>query len=273
MTDPVSASAGPDATPALQSPSYRLAALDRDFLLGDSMRGARFLLEYSKVEETLRRENIRSTVVVFGSARVRETGPGRHADWYAMARDFGRIASQRGGALDHGHGVRDNVITTGGGPGLMEAANRGAIDVGAPSIGFNILLPHEQMPNPYTTPLLTFRFHYFAMRKMHFAIRANALVAFPGGFGTLDEVFEILTLRQTGKMGPVPIVLVDRAFWTRLLDLPILVDNGLIDQDDVALIDYADSADEAWAVLARHGLGKHDPALPPQPLGAPAGRP
>ncbi|BBF94613.1 cytokinin riboside 5'-monophosphate phosphoribohydrolase [Blastochloris tepida] len=269
MTDPVSDS--PD--PALSSPSYRLAALDREFLLGDSMRGARFLLEYSKVEETLRRENIRSTIVAFGSARVRQDGPGRHAAWYATARAFGRIVSERGGALDHGHGVRDNVITTGGGPGLMEAANRGAFEAGAPSIGFNILLPHEQRPNPYTTPALTFRFHYFAMRKMHFAMRANALVAFPGGFGTLDELFEILTLRQTGKMGAAPIVLIDRAFWTRLIELPVLVENGLIGEDDVALIEWADDAEEAWAVLARHGLGKHDPNLPAQPLGAPAGQP
>jgi uncharacterized protein (TIGR00730 family) len=263
----------PPPTAALNSPSYRLAALDRDFLLGDSMRGARFLLEYSKVEETLRRENIRSTIVAFGSARVRENGPGRQAAWYAMARAFGRIASERGGALDHGQGIRDNVIATGGGPGLMEAANRGATDIGAPSIGFNILLPHEQQPNPYTTPDLTFRFHYFAMRKMHFAMRANALVAFPGGFGTLDELFEILTLRQTGKMGAAPIVLVDRAFWQRVVEVPALVEHGLIDDGDVALIDYADSAEEAWAVLAAHGLGRHDPALPAQPLGAPAGRP
>ncbi|NJO54154.1 MAG: TIGR00730 family Rossman fold protein [Bacteroidales bacterium] len=195
------------------------------------------------------------------------------APYYEEARNFGRIVSLQGGALNAKNGIRDNVIATGGGPGIMEAANRGASEVGAPTIGFNISLPHEQYPNPYTTPDLTFRFHYFAMRKMHFAMRANALVAFPGGFGTLDELFEILTLRQTGKMGPAPIVLVDRAFWTRLVDLPVLVDNGLIGADDLALIDYADDAEEAWAVLARHGLGKHDPALPAEPLGAPAGQP
>jgi uncharacterized protein (TIGR00730 family) len=185
----------------LDSPAYRLAALDQDFLLGDSMRGIRFLLEYAKAEESLRAWGIRSTVVVFGSARVREGGPGRQSHWYREARALGRIISERGGALaGNGDGTRDNVVATGGGPGIMEAANRGAFDAGAPSIGFNITLPHEQGPNPYSTPDLTFRFHYFAMRKMHLAMRANALVVFPGGFGTLDELFEILTLVQTDKL-------------------------------------------------------------------------
>lgn len=187
----------------LDSPSYRLPALDQDFLLGDSMRGVRFLLEYAKAEEALRAWGVRSTVVVFGSARVREDGFPHHARWYAEARAFGRIVSERGGALLTDGRLRDNVIATGGGPGLMEAANRGALDAGAPSIGFNITLPTEQLPNPYSTPDLTFRFHYFAMRKMHLAMRANALVVFPGGFGTLDELFEILTLKQTRKAAAV----------------------------------------------------------------------
>ncbi len=185
----------------MDSPSYRLAALDRDFLLGDSTRGVRFMLEYEKAEQALRAWGVKSTIVVFGSARSTEDAEGRHAHWYASARAFAALAATEGGSLRSigEPNVRENVITTGGGPGVMEAANRGAYEAGAPSIGFNIVLPHEQQPNPYSTPELTFRFHYFAMRKMHFAMRANALVMFPGGFGTFDEAFEILTLRQTGK--------------------------------------------------------------------------
>src|SRR5689334_784507 len=190
----------------MASPSYRLAALDTDFLLGDSTRGVRFMLEYQKAEEALDRWGVRSTIVVWGSARIGANGPPDHKRWYDAARTFGRIASERGGALHDSH-PRDNVIATGGGPGIMEAANRGAADAGAPSIGYNITLPHEQEPNGYSTPELTFRFHYFAMRKMHFAMRANALVVFPGGLGTFDELFEILALRQTGKAPPIPIVL------------------------------------------------------------------
>ncbi|MEQ8300701.1 MAG: LOG family protein, partial [Hyphomonas sp.] len=180
-----------------QEETYRLAALDPDFILGDSMRGARFMMEYAKAEEHLRAKNIVSTIVVFGSARVREDGEERQARVYESAREFGRIASERGGALYHNGGKRENVIATGGGPGVMEAANRGAMDAGAVTIGFNIVLPHEQEPNPYITPELCFQFHYFAMRKMHFAMRARALVIYPGGFGTLDELFELLTLTQT----------------------------------------------------------------------------
>ncbi|GAB4066697.1 TIGR00730 family Rossman fold protein [Ancylobacter sonchi] len=238
-----------------QLPSYRLPALDQDFLLGDSMRGVRFLLEYAKAEEELRRWRIRSTVVVFGSARVREDGPGRQPVLYEQARAFGRIASERGGALGLGdHGVRDNVIATGGGPGLMEAANRGAFEAAAPSIGFNISLPHEQAPNPYTTPQLTFRFHYFAMRKMHLAMRASALVVFPGGFGTLDELFEILNLRATNKAQPVGIVLFDEAYWRSVINFRALVDNGMIDEDECGLFEFADTAEDVWAKLIAGGL-------------------
>jgi uncharacterized protein (TIGR00730 family) len=238
----------------LQSPSYRLPALDQDFLLGDSMRGVRFLLEYAKAEERLRAWGVRSTIVVFGSSRVRETGPARHAAWYDAARTFGRIASERGGALSNSGSIRDNVIATGGGPGLMEAANRGASDAGAPSIGFNITLPQEQLPNPYTTPELTFQFHYFAMRKMHLAMRANALVVFPGGFGTLDELFEILTLRQSGKAPEIPIVLFDRGYWDSIVKFERLVAEGMAAPADLSLFSFADTAEDAWQALLDGGL-------------------
>lgn len=238
----------------IASPSYRLAALDQDFLLGDSMRGVRFLLEYAKPEQALRDWHIRSTIVVFGSSRVREGGPGRHAYWYDQARAFGRIASERGGALRPQDGIRDNVIATGGGPGLMEATNRGAWDAGAPSIGFNITLPREQQPNPYTTPDLTFQFHYFAMRKMHLAMRANALVAFPGGFGTIDELFEILTLRQTGKAPLTPVLLFDEAYWRSVVNFDALLENGMIDPDDTKHFCFADDAERAWSELVAEGL-------------------
>ena len=210
-----------------KSASYRLAVEDTDFLLRDEMRAIRFALEYAKAEFSLRDWGIRSTIIVFGGARVpspeqaelavqaaRTPEEKQRAErlqarsaYYQVARDFGRIASERGGAFAPKNRWRDNVIATGGGPGIMEAANRGAFDAGAPSIGFNITLPVEQKPNPYITPELSFRFHYFAMRKMHLAMRANALAIFPGGFGTMDELFELLTLQQTSKAPPAPIVL------------------------------------------------------------------
>jgi len=245
----------PDNHAQLTSPSYRLAALDQDFLLGESMRGVRFLLEFAKADEALRRWGVRSTVVVFGSARVREDGPGRQAHWYGEARRLGAIVSERGGArLESGEHIRDNVVATGGGPGVMEAANRGAYDVGAPTIGFNITLPREQTPNPYCTPDLTFRFHYFAMRKMHLAMRANALVVFPGGFGTFDELFEILTLRQTDKAPPIPIVLFDEAYWRSVVNFEVLVEQGMIQAEDLQLLRFADDAEAVWAELVRGGL-------------------
>jgi uncharacterized protein (TIGR00730 family) len=239
----------------LASPSYRLAMLDQDFLLGDSTRGVRFQLEFAKTDEALRAWGVRSTVVAFGSARTAEGGPGRQAYWYDEARAFGRLASERGGALAPAGHERDNVIATGGGPGIMEAANRGAHDVGAPSIGYNITLPHEQEPNSYSTPELTFRFHYFAMRKMHFAMRADALVVFPGGFGTLDELFEILTLRQTGKMDdPIPIVLYDSIFWHKTINFRRFVDEGLCAESDLNLFAFADTPEAAWKELLARGL-------------------
>jgi len=234
----------------MASPSYRMAAMDQDFLLGDSMRGVRFLMEYAKAEEALRVWGVRSTIVVFGSARIRE---GQR--WYDQARAFGRLASERGGALRGVAGQpRDNVIATGGGPGIMEAANRGAADIGAPSVGFNITLPHEQEPNAWSTPELTFRFHYFAMRKMHLAMRANALVVFPGGFGTLDELFEILTLRQTDKAPPIPIVLFDKAYWTTVINFAALAEHGMITKRDMDLIGFAEDAKGVWAELLARGL-------------------
>ena len=227
-----------------------MAALDQDFLLGDSMRGVRFLMEYAKAEEALRAWGVRSTIVVFGSARIREGSP-----WYDQARALGRLASERGGALRGSVGEpRDNVIATGGGPGVMEAANRGAGDIGAPSVGFNITLPHEQEPNAYSTPELTFRFHYFAMRKMHLAMRANALVVFPGGFGTFDELFELLTLRQTNKAPHIPIVLVDKAYWTSVIGFDALVKHGMIAPQDMDLIGFAEDAEGVWAELLTRGL-------------------
>lgn len=245
MSDPIKPNAA-----QMASPSYRMAAMDQDFLLGDSMRGVRFLMEYAKPEEALRAWGVRSTLVVFGSARVREG----HR-WYDEARAFGRLASERGGALRGRVGEpRDNVIATGGGPGIMEAANRGAVDAGAPSVGFNITLPHEQEPNAYSTPELTFRFHYFAMRKMHLAMRANALVVFPGGFGTFDEMFEMLTLRQTKKAPPVPVVLVDKAYWTSVIGFDALVEHGMIAASDLDLIGFGEDAEGVWAELLARGL-------------------
>jgi uncharacterized protein (TIGR00730 family) len=239
----------------LASPSYRLAALDQDFLLGDSMRGVRFLLEFAKADEALRAWGVNSTIVVFGSARVAEDGPGEQPRWYDQARAFGRIASQRGGAfLSTGKG-RDNVIATGGGPGIMEAANRGAFDAGAPSIGFTVSLAQEEAPNPYITPELTFRFHYFGMRKMHLAMRANALVVFPGGFGTFDELFEILTLLQTGKARrAMPVVLFDERYWRGVVNFHGLQEAGMITPGDLDLFRFAESAEAAWACLLDMGL-------------------
>src|SRR3954453_17357903 len=247
----------PDSERQKASPSYILPALDKDFILRDSMRGVRFLLEYAKAEEGLRAWGVASTLVVFGSARARPAGvpsplgsKGPH--WCEEARRFGLIASRKGGALLANGGPRENVIATGGGPGIMEAANRGAAEAGAPSIGFNISLPHEQEPNPYTTPELTFRFHYFAMRKTHLAMRANALVAFPGGFGTLDELFEILNLKLTGKMPPIATILFDEAYWRLIVNFDALVENGMITAGDCTLFEFAETAEEVWAKLVPH---------------------
>jgi hypothetical protein len=262
-----------------RSRSAMLPVEDIEFLLRDELRGVRFQLEYSKAELLLRDWGIRSTVIMFGSAHTPSPEQAeaaraaarteqevanaerlvRQSDFYQQARELGRIVSQRGGAFAPQHRWRDNVIATGGGPGIMEAANRGAFEAGAPSIGFNITLPAEQQPNAYTTPELTFRFHYFAMRKMHLAMRANALVVFPGGFGTLDELFEILTLVQTRKAPKAPIVLFGENYWRNLINFDFLVREGMAEPEDLALFAYADTAEDAWAALVRLGLHAHTP--------------
>ena len=275
----------------LHSQSYLLTVEDTGFLLRDELRSVRFALEYQKAELLLRDWGVRSTIIVFGSARVPsperaeaelKAAVGDEAiarakrridlsHYYEQARLFGRIVSERGGAMTPIDGQRDNVIATGGGPGIMEAANRGASEIGAPSIGFNISLPMEQEPNAFSTPDLTFRFHYFGMRKMHFAMRANALVVFPGGFGTFDELFEILTLRQTHKAPPMPIVLLGREYWKRVVNFDALLEADMIGPADLELFTFADSAEDAWAELVKRGLVGHTPApyQPKDPEAAP----
>jgi uncharacterized protein (TIGR00730 family) len=276
-----------DQPPALNqdghSSSYIPADRDTGFLQRDELRSVRLGLELLKPELIQTDEGIDSTIVVFGSARLKEPGAAQQelqraeadaasapcdsarqrqvviakrqlelSKFYDLAREFGRLVSstcQIGGHCDY-------VIMTGGGPGIMEAANRGAADVKAKSIGLNITLPHEQHPNPYITPQLSFQFRYFAIRKMHFMLRAKALVAFPGGFGTLDELFETLTLLQTGKTDRVVVVLVGREFWDRLINWPFLVECGLISPHDLELFHYAETAQEAWDLIVRHnGVG------------------
>lgn len=263
-----------------RSRSAMLPVEDMDFLLRDELRGVRFQLEYSKAELLLRDWGIRSTVIVFGSAHTPSPEQAqaalaaahteqdiagaqrliRQSGFYQHARELGRIVSQRGGAFAPQRRWRDNVIATGGGPGIMEAANRGAFEAGAPSIGFNITLPAEQHPNPYTTPELTFRFHYFAMRKMHLAMRANALIVFPGGFGTLDELFEILTLVQTAKAPKAPIVLFGESYWRELINFELLVSEGMIEAESLSLFAHADTAEDAWNAMLRLGLQAHTPS-------------
>jgi uncharacterized protein (TIGR00730 family) len=267
-----------------QDPSLIKAYEDLDFLKRDELRPVRLMLELMKAEMLLREAGIRSTIVVFGSARIKEKAqaqarldearrlnderPGdpasqravriaermvANAAYYDIAREFARIVSASG-QID---GRCEYVVVTGGGPGIMEAANRGAHDAGAKTIGLNIVLPAEQRPNPFITRGLAFNFHYFAIRKMHFMLRAKALVAFPGGLGTIDELFDALTLVQTGKVEHLPVVLVGRAFWEKALSLPHLVDEGLIAPEDVGLFRYAETAGEAWRHIvdyyAAHG--------------------
>ena len=229
-----------DIKKILASPSYIKAYEDIDFLNREELRPVRLQLELRKPEIIQQDEGVESTIVVFGSARTPEDHP-----HYIAAREFSRIVSTAC-QLD---GKCEYVVVTGGGPGIMEAANRGAHDVGAKSIGLNISLPFEQHPNPYITPELCFEFHYFAIRKMHFLMRARALAAFPGGFGTLDELFETLTLIQTGKSDPVPVILFDREYWERLVDFQVLVNEGMISPEDLDLFCYAESPEEAWQVI------------------------
>lgn len=265
----------PDNTMQLHAPSYILPVQDTDFLANrEELRGLRFALEYSKAELVLQDWGVRSTVIVFGSARIPSpelaesriaaTAPGVAREraeklgawsrYYQEARAFAKLVSEEGGALKPIEGQRDNVIATGGGPGIMEAANRGAHEAGAPSIGFNITLPGEQQPNAYSTPDLTFRFHYFAMRKMHLAMRAAALAVFPGGFGTMDELFEILTLQQTHKASATPVVLVGKDYWQSVINFDAMIDSGLIEATDMGIFDIVETGAEAWAALKARGL-------------------
>lgn len=260
----------------MHNAAYRLAQEDVEFLASNELRGVRLQLELLKPEVALHKHAIRSTVVVLGSARtcppeqaqaevVRLTARAQlHPDDPKLARQLAHSRRQLTGARHYEEaqrfaeivssrfqreGRRDFVVVTGGGPGIMEAANRGAHEAGARSIGLNVTLPHEQRPNSWITPELAFRFHYFAVRKMHFLLRAKALVAFPGGFGTLDELFEVLTLVQTGKMRRLPIVLVGSAFWRRACDLEFLLEQGMLGADDVELVSIVDGAEQAVAVI------------------------
>ena len=234
-------------TPQTRAPAYRLAFADPEFLTREELRPVRLQLELLKPQMILDERGINSTVVIMGSARVRPEGgaaPGLSA-WYDVARDLAQKITTR--SMEH-YG-REMVVMTGGGPGVMEAGNRGAHDAGGHSVGLNIVLPHEQAPNGYVTPDLCFNFHYFAIRKMHFLMRARAICIFPGGFGTLDEMFEALTLIQTGRMRRIPFLLFGRAFWERLIDWQMLADEGTIAADDLKLISFVETADEALAII------------------------
>lgn len=279
------------AEKVLQDPAYRLAYEDAELLAADDLRPVRLQLELIKPERALRKHAIRSTVIVFGSARIvspevaqkrlveaqaanRADPEGRQAlicagrdmrlsRYYAEARQFAKLVSQRFQQEDR----RDFVVMSGGGPGVMEAANLGAFDVGARSVGLNITLPHEQAPNPFITPDLAFRFHYFAIRKMHFLMRARALVAFPGGYGTFDELFEVLTLVQTGKMPRIPIVLFGPEFWNRAVDFDFLVAEGMIGPLDRKLFTMVETADQAVAALVEFYHDHPPPAHQDDPKG------
>jgi uncharacterized protein (TIGR00730 family) len=247
------------ATPQTLSPSYRLAYTDNDFLCREELRPIRLQLELLKAEMMLAERGIRSTVVMFGGARIPAPGKAAWAArnatqkanleaasvYYEEAREFARLCSEWSAK----HDFREFVVVTGGGPGVMEAGNRGAAEAGAPSIGLNIVLPHEQAPNPFVTPDLSFNFHYFAIRKMHFLMRAKAIAVFPGGFGTLDEMFEAITLMQTGRMERIPLILFGESFWRRVIDFEALAEFGTIAPEDVDLVKFVDTAAEAFGVV------------------------
>ncbi len=251
------------STPQTESDAYRLAFQDTEFLLREDLRPVRFQLELLKPELVMTEAGVASTFVVYGSARIPSPEEAEtmlnppegqvpspvaqslaaKAKYYAQARELGRLASAAG--RDDAEG-RHFVVCTGGGPSIMEAANRGAQDVGRESIGLNIVLPHEQAPNRFVTPDLSFQFHYFALRKMHFLLRARAVAVFPGGFGTMDETFELLTLIQTGKMQPIPIFLFGREFWDRVIDFDALVAEGTVSEADMRLFRFVETAADAW---------------------------
>ncbi|MDW3180452.1 TIGR00730 family Rossman fold protein [Roseobacter sp.] len=241
-------------TPQTRAPAYRLAFADEDFLCREELRPVRLQLELLKPEMMLDAHNITSTIVLFGGARIPSPANKDKArtktlsdlsHFYDEAREFSRLMTLK--SLESSG--RENVVVTGGGPGVMEAGNRGAEDAGGHSIGLNIVLPHEQAPNEYVTPELCFNFHYFAIRKMHFLMRAKAICVFPGGFGTMDELFETLTLIQTGRMQPVPVLLFGRAFWERILNWEALADAGTISDEDLSLFRFVDSAANAMHLI------------------------
>ena len=254
------------STPQTADPAYKLAFQDMDFLLREDLRPIRFQLELLKPELLLEEAQIASTFVMYGSARIPEPAKAQallelatddksrriaerliaKSKYYDVARALAAKVSHL--PLDE-NGMRQFVVCSGGGPSIMEAANRGAADVGAESIGLNIVLPHEQAPNPYVTPALSFQFHYFALRKMHFLLHARALAAFPGGFGTFDELFELLTLIQTGKIKPIPVLLFGREFWSRVVNFEALVEEGVVSERDLGIFTYVETADEAWDVV------------------------
>jgi len=256
------------STPQTEDPAYRLAFQDTEFLLREELRPVRFQLELLKPDMLLDEADIGSTLVMYGSARIpspedadakiaaAKTDQERQvaerlkakAKYYTQARNLARIASECG--LES-NGKRHFVVCSGGGPSIMEAANRGAHDAGKESIGLNIVLPHEATPNAYVTPALSFQFHYFALRKMHFLLRARAVTAFPGGFGTFDELFELLTLVQTGKMEPIPIILFGHDFWNRVVDFEALADEGTIGHKDLKLFQIVETAEEAWDIIQK----------------------
>jgi uncharacterized protein (TIGR00730 family) len=291
MTDPVppkrvfprareEAEAAASATQSAQTmdPAYRLAFQDMDFLLREDLRPVRFQLELLKPELLLDEASIASTFVFYGSARIPEPakadaliaaaatdGQRRIAErlkakskYYDESRRLARLASRVDPDAD---GRRHFVVCSGGGPSIMEAANRGAEDEGKESIGLNIVLPHEQLPNPYVTPRLSFQFHYFALRKMHFLLRARAVAVFPGGFGTFDEAFELLTLIQTGKVKAMPILFFGRDFWERVIDFEALAEEGVISPDDLKLFTYCETAEDAWECVCRHYAGMGEDPL------------
>ena len=262
-------------SPQTVHPAYRLAFQDMDFLLREDLRPVRFQLELLKPELLIEEAGIASTFVFYGSARIPE--PARadalieaaatdhqrliaerlkaKSKYYDEARRLARLASR---VRPDEEGRKQFVVCSGGGPSIMEAANRGAVDEGRDSIGLNIVLPHEQLPNRYVTPSLSFQFHYFALRKMHFLLRARAVAIFPGGFGTFDEAFELLTLIQTGKMKPLPILFFGRDFWSRVVDFEALVDEGTIAPNDLELFKFVETADEAWAHVCAHYDGTEE---------------
>jgi hypothetical protein len=261
------------STPQTESPAYKLAFQDMDFLLREDLRPVRFQLELLKPQLTIDEAGIGSTFVMYGSARIPSPDKAQavldaatddasrtiaerlvaKSKYYEVARELGRLASKF--PRDES-GKRHFVVCSGGGPSIMEAANRGADDVGEESLGLNIVLPHEQAPNPYVTPRLSLQFHYFALRKMHFLLHARALAAFPGGFGTFDELFELLTLIQTGKIDPIPVLLYGREFWERVVNFDALVEEGVISAKDLEIFTFCETAEEGWEVVRRFYAGR-----------------